>query len=137
MSPNGITKLPPIQYPTVVIDGRPLTLKVDNLALFLLDSWGVDLRTLASQLAPDEEGHGKPGRIVLSWRLFAALIAHNYVMAHQIPTPEEWAARIPTGEAATIFAAVNEAMVKARPAEPPSPAPGPTATEAAPSPEVQ
>lgn len=123
MSPNGITKLPPIQYPTVTIGGKILTLKVDNLALYMLDSWGVDLTTIGLQLALDEHGNGKPGRIVLSWRLFAAMVAHNYVRASQIPSPQEWAALIQPEQATEIFTAVNEAMLKARPAAAQAPAP--------------
>jgi hypothetical protein len=110
MSPNGITKVPPISYPTVVIDGQSLSFKVDNLAIVLLDSWGVDVEQVGPQLRQ------KIGRIALSWKLFAAMVAHNFVkVGKPIPTWEEWAARIAIGDTKEIFAAVQEAMVKAAP----------------------
>ena len=123
-SPNGITKLPPIAFPQVVIGNEILTLKVSLLAGFLLDSWGVQTDQLGALL--QKEG---PGRFSLMFKLFGALVAHNYVENHlAYPSPEEWALKIPQEQVGEIFAKINEAMVKAKPAAVPAMAPAEVAT---------
>ena len=108
----GLTTAPPIQYPTVTIDGRTLTLKFSLLAQYVLDGLGVDPRSIAPTL--QNEG---PGKVALAMKLFSAAVAENFATTGEpIPAPEHWAMRIPSEQWAEVCKATFSAMVKAPPA---------------------
>lgn len=82
--------MPPIVYPTVTVWGRTLILKPTGLYTFLLDQWGIDMSQMAAQFQ-----HPGPGRFALAVKMFAGLVAHNYIeRGETIPTPEQWSLKL-------------------------------------------
>ena len=136
---NGLTQVPPIEYPIVTILGVAYSVKFSLLAQFSLDSWGVDVSQIGPTLAPQipdgiDEATGlpkfkpdptpRPGKVAMAMKLFAACTAHNFVEDKQpIRTAEEWAAIIPGEQWGECCQAMGLAMRKAAPPVAPSPAP--------------
>ncbi len=108
----------PIEYPTVTINERVLTLRFSMLAKFQMSRLGIrasDFRLLGNPTNPD------PAIVSLMMRLFSCAVADNFMDLDrpaapvEIPTPEYWAATIPPEQWPEVCAATMKAMVKAIP----------------------
>lgn len=117
MSTNGIAQMPPIDFPSVKIGNETLTLKMSILAAFLLDTWGIAPESVGPMLT----NFTGPGRYSLMWKLFAAMVAHNYVDKNlPYPSPEQWLLKLKSADVQPIFTKIIDALGKAQPSDAPS-----------------
>jgi hypothetical protein len=107
-----------IEFPTITIGGRTLTLKFSMLAKYQMSRLGIrgaDFRALANPTDPD------PSIVSMMLRLFSCAVADNFMDSErpsakvEIPTPEYWAAVITPEQWPEVCEVTMKAMVKAIP----------------------
>jgi hypothetical protein len=93
-----------IDYPTVTVGGKTLTVRFSFLAQYLLSLKGVNLSK------PLEVTN--PAYLATRLEIFTAAVTDNYPEG-QAPTAREWASRIELTDWAPIEVALNQAVGKA------------------------
>lgn len=96
-----------IEYPTVTVDGRELTVKFSFHAQYLMSLRGIDLR---APLTPQD-----PAYLARRLAIFACAVAEsaNPEDPAKAPQPEYWASRIDLTDWGKIERALNDAVGKA------------------------
>lgn len=111
--PDGVNT---IQFPCVTIGGKQYTLKFDFVAQYTADSMGLDPAAAVAAFAQQGSNLGKLSSLI---KLFAAMVAHQYIAADEKPpSADQWAMRIskePPEVQGKIGSAVVEAILKALP----------------------
>jgi hypothetical protein len=97
-----------IKYPVVSVGGVPYVVRFSMLAQYMLDSMGVDLRSINEVLRAD-----KPGKVSLFMKLWAACVAHEFESkGAAVPSPEWWAARVTPDEWKAMCQGVVDSLTK-------------------------
>lgn len=103
-----------MEYPTVTVGGRIYIVKFNQLAEYLISSWGFELSELLSIIRPREENApNNPKQTAYILQLFAACTAHNFTTAtprQQPLTVEEWMLILP--EDRDIYRQIGSAVVQ-------------------------
>ena len=106
--PDPITGSP-IQFPTITIGGATYSLRFSLLAELVADQLGLDTPNFFSDLQTKNTG-----KVTAFTRMFAAMVAHNFVAIKQTPpTPEQWMETLdalPDGQGAAKFREICDAV---------------------------
>ncbi len=106
-----MTGVQTIDFPHVQIGGKRYTLKFDFTAQYSADSMGLDPAAAVKAFADAE--NRQPGKLVMLVKLFAAMVAHQYIEANEpVPSPDSWALRL-SKEPMEVHKALGEAVVQA------------------------
>jgi hypothetical protein len=113
----------PIDFPTVTVAGRKLTLRFSMLAKFQMSKLGIRTKDLPKLFTRQDDPD--PAIVALIMKLFSCAVADNFMdptdpsAPANIPTPEYWAATIGDDKDLwqEVCGATLQAMVKVPPSE--------------------
>lgn len=109
MSSNGLPDV--TGAPSIIIGGTTYTLRWSQLAQFELSESGYTI----SQMLDVILKAGEPRAHAYSYRLFAAMVAHNFIdKGLPIPDARFWASVIPNEKVAELFSVIREALLNAK-----------------------
>lgn len=123
MSANGTSIGSGIEYPTLLIEGRPYVVKFGRAAMYRLDKQGFDLRTLPQQInawfpRKNEFGEEVPGSVRYSVLID---VLHAAVGDQLRCTTEELAEMVGPERTPEVAMALIQSLSKMQPSARPTP----------------
>ncbi len=107
MSANGLPDV--TGAPSIIIGGTTYTLRWSQLAQFELSEAGYSISEMLTAMKEQ-----KPSAVAHSYRLFAAMLAHNFTdKGLPIPDARHWASVMPNDKVVEMFTAISDALGKA------------------------